>query len=177
MLRLQSIICFLVGGLLAASTAYADAGTRPTQETAEERLDRIDEFVWGGRLFLMDRPTLQHVRGLSSLLKEKIEKAPNRHSPQQIDEYQTLTFEGLELYGRVTPTQEFQTITTVITSAKWKVRNGLNVGTNASRIETLLGPPLQRTNKVLRYEGESERVNFYVEKGIIKKVEFWDYVD
>ena len=125
----------------------------------------------------MGRPTLQHVRGLSSLLKEKIEKAPNRHSPQQIDEYRTLTFEGLELYGRVTPTQEFQTITTVITSAKWKVRHDLNVGTNASRVETLLGPPLQRTNKVLRYQGESERVNFYVEKGIIKKVEFWDYVD
>jgi len=48
MLRLQSIISFLVGGLLAASPAYADAGTGLTQETVEERLHRIDEFVWGG---------------------------------------------------------------------------------------------------------------------------------
>ena len=65
----------------------------------------------------------------------------------------------------------------MITSSKWKVRHRLDIGTNAGRIEKILGPPMTRENAVLRYEGESERVNFYVENGIIKKVEFLHYVD
>jgi hypothetical protein len=57
------------------------------------------------------------------------------------------------------------------------VRHGLDIGTSALRIENVLGPPMERANGVLRYEGESERVNFYVENGVITKLEFVHYVD
>ena len=147
------------------------------QPPGYDRLHRIDEFVWDGCLFMKGRQSLHQVAALSTLLKEKIEQAPNRHVPGQINEYRTLTFDGLELYGLVKPNKEFRTITTVITSSKWKVRHRLDIGTNAGRIEKILGPPMTRENAVLRYEGESERVNFYVENGIIKKVEFLHYVD
>ncbi len=147
------------------------------QSSVHDRLHRIDEFVWDGRLFMKGRLSLQQVTALSTVLKQEIAQAPNRHLPGQINEYRTLVFEGLELYGLVTPTQEFWTITTVITSSKWKVRHGLGIGTSASRIENVLGPPMERANGVLRYEGESERVNFHVENGVITKLEFVHYVD
>jgi len=99
------------------------------------------------------RRTLQQIRTLSTLLSEKIEKAPNPHVAGQIDEFRTLTFVGLELYGLVTPTLEFWPITAVITTARWNVRDGLNVGASAVRIERVLGPPMEKTGAVLEYQG------------------------
>src|SRR6266446_6876357 len=95
--------------VLAMATSVVDTrgqGAR-TQETVDDRLRRVDEFVWDGALFMKGRRTLQQIRTLSTLLSEKIEKAPNPHVAGQIDEFRTLTFVGLELYGLVTPTLEF----------------------------------------------------------------------
>jgi hypothetical protein len=36
---------------------------------------------------------------------------------------------------------------------------------------------MEQTAAVVQYQGESERVNFHIEKGAIKKIEFLRYFD
>jgi len=176
-MRLRTILTLFVFATTAAPPLDAFGQGSVRQEALHDRLRRVDEFVWDGPLFMKGRRTLQQVRNLSRLLGEKVQKSPNPHVGGQIDEFRTLTFEGLELYGRVTPAQEFSPITAVITTPRWRIRNGLDVGSSAARVASVLGQPMQTTGAILEYQGESERVNFHVGNGIIKKIEFFYYAD
>ena len=166
----------LLATLVSASGADARADGPPPEEAVRERLARVDRFAWDGPSFIQDS-SLERVRGLGKRLREEIRKVPNRHVAGQVDEYRTLVFDGLELYGRVTSAQEFWPVTVAVTSAKWKIRDDLNVGTSAARIQAVLGPPMEVKGNVLLYEGETERVKFYVDRGAIRRIEFLYYAD
>jgi hypothetical protein len=161
---------------LAACRPAANSNTSVTLEAMQARLARVDEFAWHGPLFIHSE-LLESVRSLGPLLQEEIKTAPNQHDPSQLDEFRTLIFDGLELYGWVAPAELFKPIRVVVTTSQWQIRDDLDVGTSAARIEKALGPPTEAKGGMLRYEGETERVNFYVRGNEIAKVEFLYYLD
>jgi hypothetical protein len=148
-------------------------------DSVDERAAReakIDSFVLDGPLFLKDK-SLPALRRLGKLKAESVEKAVNRHNPAQTDEFMTFKFDGLEIYGFVRPSQELAPILVTITNARWKVLNDLNVGAPSERVIKVLGQPDEKTENIMTYRGESEKVNFHVSKSKITKVEFIYYFD
>jgi hypothetical protein len=122
---------------------------------------RVDEFAWHAPLFIHSE-LLEDLRSLGPLLHEDVATMPNTHDPNQLEEFRTLVFDGLELYGWVAPAGSFKPIRAVVTNSRWRIGDGLDVGTTAARIETVLGPLTEVSDSVFRYEGETERVNFHV---------------
>jgi hypothetical protein len=175
-LRQSIVFALLVVAIAGSAVAAYGNGARP-RLSADDRLRRIDEFVWEGALFMKGHRTLPQVRRLPTFRDEKIQKAANPHVNGQTDEYRTLRYEGLEVYGLVTPSLEFRPIRMSITTSRWKIRDGLVVGTSPARIARVLGPPTVHTGSVVQYQGETERVSFHVENGIITKIEFLHYAD
>src|SRR5882757_1669651 len=140
-MQLRIVLTLLVFVTIAAPQLNSAAHRPAPQDAVFDRLHRVDEFAWDGLLFMKDRRTLQQVRNLSKLLGEKVERTPNPHIEGQTIEFRTLVFEGLELHGHITPAQEFSPTTAIITASAWKIRSGLDVGSRATRIKSVLGPP------------------------------------
>jgi len=165
------IAALCTSGLIAYAT-----GAEEQQLTVDERLKRIDDFMHDRPSFLQ-KQSLQEFRGLAKLRGEKIEKVPNRHVAGEMLEYRQLQFNGLELYGHVTSSQEFSPIVVTVTTPTWKLARGLDVGTPAGRIEALLGPPMVKTDMLLEYQGTSDIVKFHVERDVIRRIELIYYHD
>ena len=89
----------------------------------------------------------------------------------------TLQFDGLEIYGYLNSPNELSLIHVTITSPKWEILYGLNVGSYASRISQYLGSPIDEKKSIKSYCGESERVEFSTENNRISKVELFYYMD
>src|SRR5207249_10441382 len=124
-------------------------------ESVEEqstRESKIDRFAWDGPLFLKDK-SLPALRRLGQLKAETVEKAANRHNPAQTDEFRTLRFDGLEIYGFVRASQEFWPIHVTITNVHWKVLHGLDVGAPSERDLKVLGQPKEMTGNIMTYQG------------------------
>jgi len=175
LLAVTWLICsLLVSSVATAETAAEDQGRR---EAIWAELAKVDQFVWNGLLFLKDKSSLKDVRKLARLQREETKTVVNKHAPRETYEFKTLIFEGLTLYGFVTPKQELGLTRVIITNPRWKIREGLDVGTSADRIERVLGTPKEKGAEFLKYEGETEQVHFYVQKNRITKVEFFHYFD
>lgn len=155
----------------------ADAELRQVQEADGEWSRHIDEFAWTGPLFIKGLRSLKQVRRLSLLRSETVTTVPNPFIDGETNEFRTLTFEGLKISGLVRSNGDFGLTSLVITSAKWQVRDGLGVGTRAARIAGILGPPVEKTEALLRYRGDVEQINFYIANDVITKLEFFYYFD
>jgi len=168
--RLVAIIAAL---FFAAVAGAEDVGVRPADAAG------IDDFVLHGPLFLPGTETvpIAAIRSLGKLERESVRKVANRLDPIKIDEFRTFVFDGLEIYGYVGDRQELWPIRITVTKPPWPIRDGLVVGSDASRVVALLGTPTDATPDVLTYHGDTQSVNFYLDGGRIVKIEFIDYLD
>ena len=173
---MRNVIMLIIAALCTSGLAAHAGGAEPQQLTVDERLERIDDFLRHRPSFLNKR-SLQEFRGLGKLLSEKTEKVPNRHVADEILEYRQIQFNGLELHGQMTSSQEFSPIVVTVTTPNWKIPRGLDVGTPAGRVEALLGPPMVKTDMFLEYQGTSDIVKFHVARGVIRRIELIYYHD
>jgi len=151
----------------------ADAGIRPADAAG------IDDFVLRGPLFLPGTTTvpIAVIRSLGELERESVSRAASRLDPIKVDEFRTFVFDGLEIYGYVGDRQELWPVRITVTKPQWPIRDGLAVGSAASRVAERLGAPTEVTPDVLTYHGDTQNVNFYLDAGRITRVEFIYYQD
>ena len=134
----------------------------------------IDKFVDEAPLFIEEK-SLIALRKLAPLKFEGVEKIPNQLILSEPLEYKTLEFDGLSIFGLVQNQSELPTPLITITDEKWKILNGLNVGTDIERVEQVLGKATYAYGDIKEYCGETHCVLFHT-KGIkiIKIVLFYD---
>src|SRR6266566_5077132 len=118
-------------------------------ETQLARMAKIDRFVLDGELFLKDK-SLSAIRKLEPPKKESVKKESNPYDAAQSYEYRTFRFEGLEIYGLVRPSDQFWPVHVTVTDARWKILNGLDVGTSATKIAEVLGQPNKIVDNILQ---------------------------
>jgi hypothetical protein len=140
------------------------------------RKAEIDKFVYNAPLFINDR-SLKALKKLGKFKNEHIDKQQNPHDSTKIIEYRTLTFKGLIISGFIQDQIKLSIIQIIVTDSRWKILNGLNVGSSSERINKVLGEPTTDENNIKEYCGETECVNFQIKKNKIIKVELNYYSD
>jgi hypothetical protein len=166
------LLVLACSGLVSA----ARGGNQPQAITLAERVRRIDEFLQARPPFL-NRQSLQEFRTLAVLRRETVEKVPNPHAAAQTLEYRSLLFDGLEVRGLMERAGGFSPVFVRVSSTRWTISNGLNVGTPGSRVVTVLGPPMENTDSTLTYHGTSDRVTFHLRRGVIAEITLRYYSD
>jgi hypothetical protein len=141
-----------------------------------DRQALIDRFVYDAPLFIRGK-SLPALRKLGPLKKERVDRRPNPHDPLKTIEYRTLEFKGLTLIGFVLDHNNLEIIQITVTDSRWKIRDGLNVGSPAAGIEKILGKPTGEDKNAREYCGETECVVFGMKKGRIAKIELNYYSD
>jgi hypothetical protein len=159
--------------IIAGATNSLMAGTL---EEIWARQAFIDKFVREAPVFIVDN-SLQALRTIGLLKKETVKEVPNPHIPDKLEEFRTLTFDGLVLYGHMRSPEELSPIKITVTGTRWNILHDLNVGTPADGIEEILGPPTEKSDDLIIYRGETERVKFYIKGDTIKKIELIYYAD
>ncbi len=152
----------------------------PVIAADQESLNRrpvVDRFAWEGPIFLKEK-SIEAIRALGKIRYETTETISNPHGEGVIHLDRVTFSEGLEIYVRTfgSPVQT-QILHVTITSPKWPVKDGLNVGAPVSRAIDVLGEPARKDRERLMYFGETEQVIFLTKGGTIKSVEFLYYVD
>ncbi len=152
----------------------------PVIAADQESLNRrpvVDRFAWEGPIFLKEK-SIEAIRALGKIRYETTETISNPHGEGVIHLDRVTFSEGPEIYVRTfgSPVQT-QILHVTITSPKWPVKDGLNVGAPVSRAIDVLGEPARKDRERLMYFGETEQVIFLTKGGTIKSVEFLYYVD
>lgn len=152
----------------------------PVIASNQESLNRrpvVDRFAWEGPIFLKEK-SIEAIRALGKIRHETTETISNPHREGVIHLHRITFSEGLEIYVRTfgSPVQT-QIIHVTITSPKWPVKDGLNVGAPVSRVIDVLGEPARKDHERVMYFGETEQVIFLTKRGTIKSVEFLYYAD
>jgi hypothetical protein len=164
-------VCIVLFITLLALPAIAD-----DQEPLNRR-PIVDQFAWEGPTFLKEE-SIEAIRALGKISHESTETISNPHGEGVIHLYRITFSEGLEIFARTFGSPEqTQVMKITITSPKWPVKYGLNVGAPASRIFDVLGEPARKEHEGLVYFGETEQVIFLTKSGMITSVEFLYYVD
>ena len=136
----------------------------------------IDRFVRSAPTFIQGK-SLEDFRNISDVQDEIIDTSPNPHVPSKTDEFRTLKFDGLEIYGLVRSPKEFWPIKIIVSSPRWKILNNLNVGSRSELIYDALGNPTKQSDNLKQYCGETECVDFQVRNDVISTIIFNFYVD
>lgn len=141
--------------------------------------ERIDRFALEGPRFLKDvtRIPLVELRKLAPVRSEQAKKAANLHDPVKVDEFRTLSFDGLEIYGFMGDQGELWPIRITVSSAAWDIADDLKVGSDAARVLEILGEPATRHPQAWLYQGVIQNVNFYLRQDKVEKIEFIYYLD
>jgi hypothetical protein len=151
---------------------FAEEGT----SNAISKMERIDKFVNEAPLFINSK-SLSQLRHIGILKHESIEHSPNRYDSNKSDEFITLQFDGLTIYAYVKSNDEIWPIHITVTTPKWRILHGLNVGVSDSRITQILGYPTEENKHVRQYIGIKESIVFHIKKARISKIELLYYLD
>jgi hypothetical protein len=157
-------------------TAQAQTMSNDDFERMLARQAAIDRFVRTAPTFIQGK-SLEDFRKIGDIHDEIIKTVPNPHVPTKTDEFRTLKFDGLEIYGLVHSPKEFWPIKLTVFSPRWKILNDLNVGSPAQLIYDALGNPTKQSDDLKQYCGETECVNFQIKGGVISKIVFNYYAD
>ena len=151
----------------------------PPEPPVSANADRVDQFALEGPRFLKNvtRMPIAELRQLAPLRGEEVKKAANPHDPLKVDEFRTLSFEGLEIYGFMGDQGELWPVRIAVTGAAWDIANDLKVGSDAARVTELLGEPTTRGPEAWLYQGAIQNVNFFLRRDKIEKIEFIYYLD
>ena len=151
----------------------------PPESPAAITPARIDRFALEGPRFLksVTRIPIATLRALAPLRQEQVKKAANPHDPLKVDEFRTLTFDGLEIYGFMGDQGELWPVRISVSSPDWEIAEDLRVGSDAARVQTVLGEPTTSSTEARLYQGDIQNVNFFLRDGKIAKIEFIYYLD
>ena len=147
----------------------------PVLRAALKRQAEIDAYIERALPDIKPRP-LSEFRIIAPLLGEKASRAQNPHVPSQIDDYRTLRFRGLTVYGRVED-EDLIPVTATVTTRDWKLAKGLNIGTELTDVFVHLGPATERKDGVYDYCGESDCIQFVESHGHISEIRLKFYMD
>jgi hypothetical protein len=153
---------------------------RSSQESKIDKFqEKVDEFVAEGLDFKLGKTKVEIVKNLGNPKTIRIQKVPNVHYPKYIvDEIHELFYDGfyIKLY-KATETNKEMVEYLSVTSDRYKVKWGLNIGTHKNKVRNLLGPPLKKEKSVYTYQdrdGYPDHVYFYFRDDRIYKIE-WEY--
>lgn len=114
----------------------------PAQDAGAQAFQaRIDELIEAGLAFRLGKTRAEIGASLGPPRAATVRKLRNLHDPAQTDELHELTYDGLRvLLYRVTA-QDREFITDLsLTSAKYRVKWGLGVGSPKEAVRGVLGP-------------------------------------
>jgi hypothetical protein len=174
-MRLLGLTVLLVLGF-SGPVSLAWGGDQPQVLSLDERFRRIDQFLQARPSFL-NRQSLQEFRTFAAPRRETVERVPNPHVAAETLEYRSLLFDGLEVKGLVGRTCAFSPVLVRVSSIRWTLPNGLNVGAPRGRIVKVLGAPMKSTDATLAYQGTSDQVTFRVGRDVIAEVTLQYYSD
>jgi hypothetical protein len=172
----QLAFVFQVLCLLFANSEMAFCQNHPSEKTAESA---IDQFAYSGIISIRGMRSIDDFRLLGPVLQERHENKINPHDQKSTDEFVELKFDGLVIYGRMDmqPSKNFLPIRAKISSSKWSVASGLNIGEDAKIVRGKLGHPKKVSYELEEYCGETECIRFHFSRNKISSIEFFYYAD
>ncbi len=175
------IFLFGRGGPLGALTALVVLALPVTASPAQrdpKSFETINEFVTRGWAFELGA-SLTDLKAVGKVQREVISTVRNAHVKNQIDEVRELYYDGLYIkaYFPGGDHKRFLLQEVEITSARFRIRHGLNVGASVTELHRVLGQPDEIKGDVHSYFGETDGVHFVIENGVITKVKWELYLD
>ena len=171
-LRGRPVASLVLGLVLVLVTAGCQP-PEPTSTQSQRAMDRaqaVDAFLHAGPWFSGPQ-TLAVLRRLAPLKSERKVPLTTEFQNQTATDRRALEFDGLLLEGSVEG-DTFQIQAISVTSPRWALGQGLNVGTPATRIPTALHQPHQVLQEPAEsYSGEAGTVRFTLRDGLILKVD------
>lgn len=129
-------------GAACAGLAVACPGPIAAQDPSAQAFQaRIDEMIEAGLGFRLGRSRAEITASLGPPRAAAVRTIRNQHDPARIDELHDLTYDGLRvlLYRVTAEDREFITDLS-LTSAKYRVKWGLGVGSAKEAVRRVLGP-------------------------------------
>ena len=154
----------------------------PVAASAAQRdpqsFETINAFVTGGWAFELGT-SLTDLKAVGKVEREVVSTVKNAHVGNQIDEVRELYYEGLYIkaYFPAKDHKRFLLQEVRITSPRFRIKHGLNVGASVAELHRVLGTPDEVKGDVYSYAGETDTVRFVITNGVITEVR-WDlYLD
>lgn len=143
--------------------------------------EKIVQFANSGWEFKLGRSIDEIKQNLGRPLSEEIQKVANMYTNGQVDEIHVLDYDGLSVgVYRVNEATPREILTRLaITSNKYRIKWGLNIGVAQSEVKRVLGKPQEPANGTFVYEAEyevvdSDSVSFYFRNGVLQKIQ-WEW--
>ena len=135
----------------------------------------IDRFAYDGPSFLKGCDTENQIRELGKIRSAISKKEINIYDGTPLFVKRLVFVNGLEVNFRSFGSPPRAQLTSVfVTSPKWPIEHGLSVGARADTVIEALGRPTKKADDQIEYLGETERVVFSVDHGVITEILF-DY--
>ena len=164
--------------VLATLIALALPATASTAQRDPRSYETINEFVTQGWAFDLGT-SLMDLKAAGKVHREVVATVRNPHVENQIDEVRELYYDGLYVRAYF-PAKDHKRLfleEVEITSPRFKIKHGLDVGTPVAELERVLGEPDEIKGDVYSYSGETDTVRFVVKNGVITKVRWELYLD
>ncbi len=163
---------------LAAFIALALPVMASQAQRDPKSFETINEFVTQGWAFDLGT-SLMDLKTVGNVQREVVSTVKNRHVENQVDEIRELYYDGLYVRAYF-PAKDHKRLfleEVEITSARFRIKHGLNVGASVTELQRVLGQPDEIKGDVYSYFGEADTVHFVVRGGVIIKVKWELYLD
>ncbi len=140
--------------------------------------ETINEFVTRGWAFELGT-SLTDLKLVGRIQREVVSTVKNRHVENQVDEIRELYYDGLYVRAYF-PAKDHRRLLleeVEITSPRFRIKHGLDVGASVAELQRVLGQPDEIKEDVYSYSGESDTVRFFIKNGVITKVRWELYLD
>ena len=159
--------------LALAYPVMALAANRDAQSS-----DTVTDFAAEGWAFRLGT-SLAELKAVGRVRREVVSTVKNRHVQNQVDEVRDLYYDGLYVSAYF-PAKDHKHLllqTVEITSPRFAIKHGLNVGASLAQLKAALGEPDAVEKDVYAYAGEGNTVYFTIKNGVITKVRWALYLD
>lgn len=141
---------------------------------------RVNQFIYDGLDFKLGKTRAEIISNLGNPENMEMKKVKNIHYPDEIiDEIYELFYDGLyiRIYKATAGDREFIEYLS-ITSDRFKIKWGLNIGSSKEEVKNILGNPIKEDSDVFTYEytdGYPDHVYFYFRDNAVYRIdwEFW----
>ena len=119
------------------------------------------------------------LKAVGNVQREVVSTVKNRHVENQVDEVRELHYDGLYVRAYF-PAKDHKRLfleEVEITSPRFKIKHGLDIGTPGAELQRVLGQPDEIRGDVYSYSGETDTVRFVIHNGVIAKVKWELYLD
>ena len=140
--------------------------------------DTVTDFAAEGWAFQLGT-SLAELKAVGRVRREVVSTVKNRHDQNQVDEIRDLYYNGLYVSAYF-PAKDHKRLllqSVEITSPRFAIKHGLNVGTSLALLKAALGEPNAVDKDVHAYVGEGNTVYFTIKHGVITKVRWTLYLD